>query len=85
MRVNYGNEQTNATVSDISVGETFFADRKPVKEKGLYMKIDGNSGLVIKKCDMGSYAVNLETGQLKNFVWNTPVNKVVAEVSFPKK
>lgn len=84
MRINYGNEQTGVAIRDISVGETFFADRKSVKEKGLYMKVDGNSGLVNKRCGM-SYAVNLETGQLRNFDCDTLVDKVIAEVSFPKK
>ena len=84
MKVNYGNEQTSVIIRDISVGETFFADRKSAKEKGLYMKIDGNSRLLISK-KSNNYAINLETGKVKSFDLSTPVYKVVAEVSFPKK
>lgn len=84
MRVNYGNEQVGVAIKDLSVGETFFADRKSTKARGLYMKIDGSCGLMryrSGKC----YAVNLESGQPREFDTNALVDKVVAEVVFPKK
>jgi len=84
MRVNYGNEQTGVAIRSISVGDTFFADRKSVKAKGLYMKIDGTCGLVRNRTGR-SYAINLETGQPREFDCDTLVDKVVAEVVFPKK
>lgn len=84
MRINYGNEQTGTPIRCISVGDTFFAPRKSVKEKGLYMKVDGTSGLVRNKCGM-NYAINLASGQLREFDCDTFVEKVLAEVNFPKK
>lgn len=84
MRVNYGNEQTGVAIKNILVGDTFFAERKSVKTKGLYMKIDGNCGLVRKRVGK-SYAINLETGQPREFNRETLVDKVIAEVVFPKK
>ena len=48
------------------------------------MKIDGSSGLVRKKCGC-SYAINLESGQLREFEFDICVEKVFAEVNFPKK
>ena len=80
MRINFGNE----TVGTICVGETFFAQRKSVKERGLYMKIDGSSGLVRNRCGR-SYAINLESGQLREFDSDILVDRVIAEVNFPKK
>ena len=84
MKINYENETVDTPIKSLHVGETFFAQRKPVKEKGLYMKIDGTSGLVSNKFGH-NYAVNLESGQLRDFDFNTYVEKVLAEVNFPKK
>lgn len=84
MKVNYGNEVVGTPIKHICVGETFFAQRKSVKEKGLYMKIDGASGLVKNK-HYCSYAVNLESGQIREFDCNSYVERVLAEVNFPKK
>ena len=58
--------------------------RKSVKERGLYMKIDGSSGLVKKKCGC-SYAINLASGQLREFDSDVFVDRVLAEVNFQKK
>lgn len=84
MRVNYGNMRTGVAIKDILVGDVFFANRTSVNAKGLYMKIDGNCGL-IKNTVGKSYAINLETGQPREFNRETLVDKVVAEVVFPKK
>ena len=48
------------------------------------MKIDGSSGLVRKRCGR-SYAINLESGQLREFDSDIFVDRVVEEVNFPKK
>lgn len=84
MRINFGNEVVGTPIRSISVGETFFAQRKSVKERGLYMKIDGTSGLVRNKCGY-NYAINLASGQLREFDCSTCVERVLAEVNFPKK
>lgn len=82
MKVNYGSE-LGTEIRNIPVGEVFFAERKSVKERGLYMKVDGNSGIVPKKCSM-CYAVNLETGQLRHFSYDAPVTRAKAEVNLLK-
>ena len=84
MKINFGNEMVSTPIGVISVGETFFAQRKSVKERGLYMKIDGTSGLVRNKCGC-NYAINLESGQLREFATTVCVERVFAEVNFPKK
>ena len=84
MRINFGNEIVGTPIRNICVGETFFAQRKSVKERGLYMKIDGSSGLVRNRCGR-SYAINLASGQLREFDSDVFVDKVLAEVNFPKK
>ena len=48
------------------------------------MKIDGKSGLVQNKYGY-NYAINLESGQLREFKSEFYVDKVLAEVNFPKK
>ena len=85
MKVNFGNERLGTSIKNISVGETFFAQRKSVREeRGLYMKIDGKSGLVRNKYGR-NYAINLESGQLREFDSDIYVDRVLAEVNFPKK
>ena len=85
MRINFGDERVGTALRNISVGETFFAQRKSAKkERGLYMKIDGKSGLVLNKYGR-SYAINLESGQLREFESYIYVERVLAEVIFPKK
>lgn len=82
MKVNY-NGKKEVTIKDIPIGEAFFANRKSVKGKGIYMRIDGHSGLIKQQYNM-YYAVNLETGQLRNFREDILVEKVLAEIFFPK-
>lgn len=84
MRINFGIEQTGTPLRNVSVGETFFAQRKSVKEKGLYIKVDGTSGLIRNRCGM-SYGLNLVSGQLREFTCDTLVERVNAEVNFPKR
>ena len=85
MKVNFGNERLGTPIKNIFVGETFFAQRKSTKEeRGLYMKIDGKSGLVRNRYGY-NYAINLASGQLREFKSEFYVDKVLAEVNFPKK
>ena len=83
MKINFGNEVVGTQIRNISIGDTFFAQRKSVKERGLYMKIDGSSGLVRNKYGY-NYAINLASGQLREFDCDTIVERVLAEVIFPK-
>ena len=83
MKINFGHEVVGISIRNIPVGETFFAQRKSERERGLYMKIDGSSGLVRNKCGY-SYAINLASGQLREFVNDTIVERVLTEVNFPK-
>lgn len=48
------------------------------------MKIDGKSGLVRNRYGY-NYAINLASGQLREFKSEFYVDKVFAEVNFPKK
>ena len=82
MKVNFSNVN-DVQIREISVGQTFIADRKSSHEKGLYLKVDKHSGL-IKKDSNDVFAVNLETGQLRRFSYDCFVEKVEAE-AFLKK
>ena len=85
MKINFGNEILGTPIRNISVGETFFAQRKSVREeRGLYMKVDGKSGLMINRFGY-NYAINLESGQLREFKSDIYVDRVLAEINFPKK
>lgn len=85
MRINFEKENTSIRIRDISVGETFFAQRASIKEVGLYMKIDGASGIVRQNKYGHNYAVNLASGQLREFSSDTLVEKAPAEVNFLKR
>ena len=82
MKVNF-NEANAVRVGEIFAGRTFIADRKSCNERGLYLKVDQNSGLV-KKNYTDVFAVNLETGQLRRFTHDYLVEKVEAEVFLKK-
>lgn len=72
------------TVGSISVGTPFIADRKSEKGKGLYMKIDKSSGLIRNQYPKSNYdavyAVNLETGQLREFAWTAGIEVAEAQI-----
>lgn len=60
---------------DIPCGAVFTAERRD-KEKGIgvYLKVDENNGYFPKNaCQYHNPAVNLETGQMRNFCDETPV------------
>ena len=82
MKVNF-NEVNVVKVGEVFAGRTFIADRKSCNERGLYLKVDQNSGLV-KKNYTDVFAVNLETGPLRRFHHDYLVQKVEAEVFLKK-
>lgn len=59
---------------DIPCGAVFTAERRD-KEKGIgvYLKVDENNGYLPKSAWVHNPAVNLETGQMRNFCDGTPV------------
>ena len=82
MKVNF--EKTNTVnINLMSVGQTFLADRRSEKARGLYMIIDSKSGLMRNgnSCTR-KYAVNLETGQLREFPTDAMVEPANAEIVF---
>ena len=81
MKVNFAPFNT-IYVGELAVGTPFLADRKSEKGKGLYMKIDKNSGLIRNQFTSIVFAVNLETGQLREFDCCSMVEKVNAEIIF---
>lgn len=82
MKINYTDSSVMLPINSIPVGRTFFAPRSSKREQGLYMRVDGESGLIKNKYQM-SYAVNLATGQLREFASYTGVEPTNAEVTFP--
>ena len=83
MKVNFSEKVTGVTISRLSVGDTFLADRKSSNEVGLYIKVDKSSGLA---CVGNNYclAVNLQSGQLRKFIGNAVVTPTETEVNFVK-
>ena len=83
MKVNFSEKVIGVTISRLSVGDTFLADRKSSNEVGLYIKVDRSSGLAT----IGSnhcLAVNLQSGQLRKFDRNVIVTPAETEVNFIK-
>lgn len=81
MKVNFSEKAIGVVISKVSVGETFFAEKKSISEEGLYMKVDKSSDLTC--VGTGYYlAVNLQSGQLRKFTANALVTPVITEVNF---
>lgn len=83
MKVNFSSVH-GVYVGELAVGTPFLADRKSEKCKGLYMKIDKSSGLMKNQFTTNSFAVNLETGQIRMFDHCALVEKANAEIVFIK-
>ena len=82
MKVNFERANT-VKISSITVGKTFLADRKSENARGLYMVIDPRSGLMRNpNAGIRRYAVNLETGQLREFSIDAMVEPANAEIVF---
>lgn len=83
MKVNFEKGIVGIKVAKMKTGETFLADRKSTKEKGLYMVVDKNSGLAFAECS-SILAVNLASGQLRKFANDYMVEPINTEVNFIK-
>ena len=81
MKVNFSNEPTKAEIQNVAVGSTFLCKRTGIKEIGLYMRIDKNSGILTMKSPNRIVAVNLLTGQLRQFCPTDLVTPSKAEVT----
>lgn len=86
MKVNFVGSKTVA-IKDISTGATFTTLRSRSNEgMGMYLKVDSNNNAVFLR-PRGSgyrYAVNLETGQIREFPYDfkvTPTNTEVNVIS----
>lgn len=80
MKVNYNETQKGTPIRMIVCGQTFITTRTNKVERALYMKIDANSGIMHYKNNNCCYAVNLETGQIREFnICDTvePINAIV--------
>ena len=84
MKVNFTTANT-VELRTMHVGQAFLADRKSEKARGLYMIIDKKSGLM-KNGEYTSsvFAVNLETGQLREFPILSKVEPANVEIFFMK-
>lgn len=82
MKVNLPKTPKTVEIKNISTGSTFIAQRTGIKEKGLYMKIDINSGIVrlVNSGIRSDVAVNLSSGQLRRFEPTDLVEPIYAEV-----
>lgn len=83
MKIDIKDNEIRVAVGTLKVGKTFSAPRTSTweKEKGFYMVVDKNSGLLSNtKCIV---AINLESGQLRKFDICTMVHlenlKVISE------
>lgn len=74
MKIDMSLTQDTFVYKDIPCGTVFTAERKD-KEKGIgvYLKVDDNNGYFPKSALIHNPAVNLETGQMRNFYDGTPV------------
>lgn len=83
MQANYNEAQKGTPISRIACGQAFITIRTNKVDKGLYMKIDANSGVSLpyknKNC---CHAVNLETGQIRVFDFCHRVEPVNAIIDF---
>lgn len=82
MKVNLPKTPKTVEIKNIATGSTFIAQRTGMKEKGLYMKIDINSGIVrlVNSGIRSDVAVNLSSGQLRRFEPTDLVEPIYAEV-----
>lgn len=83
MKVNFPKAPKTVEIKNIPVGSTFMAQRTGIKEKGLYMKIDINSGIVrlVNPRIRSDVAVNLSSGHLRRFDPTELVEPIIAEVT----
>lgn len=81
MKVNF-NTKNQLQITQILSGETFTTLRSDNKSMGIYLKIDSNNNtpFVRSRGVQFCYAVNLETGQIREFPRDKVVTSIRAEV-----
>lgn len=82
MKVNFGTK-SQIQITNIPSGGTFTALRSNGSSMGMYLKIDSNNNTPFTRSrgPQYRYAVNLETGQIREFPHNKMVTPVKTEVS----
>lgn len=82
MKVNFGTKDQLQIVNILS-GGTFTTLRSNGSSMGMYLKIDSNNNTPFARSrgPQYRYAVNLETGQVREFPCNKMVTPVKTEVS----
>lgn len=82
MKVNFGTKSQVQIVNILS-GGTFTTPRSNGNDMGMYLKIDShnNTPFVRSRGSQYCYAVNLETGQIREFPREKMVTPVKTEVS----
>ena len=82
MKTRNENKTVLVKVIDLNSGECFTAKRTTTKENGIYVKVDKKSGLIIPdklaRDPQWVLALNLETGQLRKFNYDTKVTPLPA-------
>lgn len=82
MKVNFNNFTANTEMWELKVGATFTTKRTHSNAEGLYMKIDHNNKYLRNTLNR-NYAINLETGQVREFTIDFKVIPIEAEVIVP--
>lgn len=82
MKVNFG-DKGKLQIMNILCGGTFVAQRSEGNGPGMYLKVDGNNKAPFLKSRgwQFCYAVNLETGQIREFGREQMVTPVKTEVN----
>ena len=77
MKIRNENRVPQKQINELISGECFTTKRSNSKEDGIYLKIDKKSGAIISDRLIRDLqyilAVNLETGQLRKFNYDTKV------------
>lgn len=82
MKVNF-DSKNQLQISKVPSGGTFATLRSDSKSTGIYLKIDSNNNtpFVRSRGTQYCYAVNLETGQIREFPRDKMVTSIRAEVN----
>ena len=82
MKTRNENKTVLAKVIDLSSGDCFTTKRTNSQENGIYRKVDKKSGAIISdrlaRDPQYSLALNIETGQLRKFIYDTKVIPLLA-------
>lgn len=82
MRTRNENTQLLVKVIDLNSGECFTTKRTNSPENGIYVKVDKKSGAIISdrlaRDPQYVLALNIETGQLRKFNYDTKVTPLPA-------